>query len=331
MEPKSQSQDLPAFLNDYLQSLSPSTRSGYAADLRLFFSYLKQTRGNLADTPIASFPLDILSSVSAGEISSYLTYLSRYERNGQVYTNEELGKARKLSSLRSMFRYCRQKGLVERDPSREVPMPKAGTEQHSPGIADKTAQTLLERSCDGAGLSPAQHRFHDKTRLRDTAILSLLSGTGIRVSECVALNMSDVFLEKEEIRVERKNGVTMLPIDRDIRSSLDKYLYVRRKANPLPGNEDALFLSLQNRRITVRAVEKLVQKYAALLGEQRVTPQSLRMNFGASLYSATGDAGLVAAALGNTDLAHEKKEMNKLKEKTAPKAFVKTKILPEKD
>src|SRR5699024_8596292 len=132
-------------------------------------------------------------------------------------------------------------------------------------------------------------------KARDLAIITLLLGTGIRVSECIGLNMEDVDFNNDGIKVRRKGGnEAIIYFGDEVRDALEEYLMEREEIITLTGHEDALFLSMQKRRISVRAVENLVKKYADLISSlKNITPHKLRSTYGTSLYRETGDIYLV--------------------------------------
>ena len=119
--------------------------------------------------------------------------------------------------------------------------------------------------------------FHDKTKVRDLALLTLLLGTGIRVSECVGLDISDVDFDNLAIKVRRKGGYEdVVYFGEEVEEALLSYLDQRKHMIPMSGHEDALFLSLQNRRMAVRSVENLVKKYASLVTTtKKITPKPM--------------------------------------------------------
>ena len=152
--------------------------------------------------------------------------------------------------------------------------------------------------------------------MRDVAILTLLLGTGIRVSECVGLDINDVNFKDGGIKVHRKGGYeSIVYFGDEVESALKDYLEQRKQILPKDGHEKALFLSLQNRRITVRAVENLVKKYAGLATSlKKITPHKLRSTYGTSLYRATGDIYLVADVLGHKDVNTTRKHYAAIEE-----------------
>ena len=151
--------------------------------------------------------------------------------------------------------------------------------------------------------------YYQKTKNRDLAILTLLLGTGIRVSECVGLNLTDVDFKNNGITVTRKGGSQMVVyFGEEVEKALRNYLETYRKAvTPLAGYENALFLSTQRRRIGVQAVENMVKKYASQITNKRITPHKLRSTYGTALYKETGDIYLVADVLGHKDVNTTKK------------------------
>ena len=147
-------------------------------------------------------------------------------------------------------------------------------------------------------------KFNEKTRVRDLALVTLLLGTGIRVSECVGLDLSDIDFSNNGLRIHRKGGYeTIIYFGEEVEKALKDYLELREEITPIEGHENALFLSLQNRRITVRAVENLVKKYARTVTTlKKITPHKLRSTYGTALYEETGDIYLVADVLGHKDV-----------------------------
>ena len=130
-------------------------------------------------------------------------------------------------------------------------------------------------------------------------------GTGIRISECVGLNIDDFDFEQNAFVVTRKGGKeVILYLSDEVADALKDYLVERKEIEALPGHENAFFLSIQRRRITQRAVENMVKKYAAIAAplKKKISPHKLRSTFGTNLYRETGDIYLVADVLGHSDV-----------------------------
>ena len=152
--------------------------------------------------------------------------------------------------------------------------------------------------------------YFEKTKNRDLAILTLLLGTGIRVSECVGLDLQDIDFKNNGITVTRKGGNQMaVYFGEEVENALKTYLYTTRKQTvPLSGHENALFLSTQRKRMGVQAVENMVKKYAReVTPNKKITPHKLRSTYGTALYKETGDIYLVADVLGHKDVNTTKK------------------------
>ena len=163
---------------------------------------------------------------------------------------------------------------------------------------------LLDQVEDGTNLTKKELEYHKKTRTRDIALLTLLLGTGIRVSECVGIDMQDINFDVNGIKIRRKGGnEAVVYSGEEVETALLDYLGERDHIIPCEGHEEALFLSLQNKRISVRAVENLVKKYASRVTTlKKITPHKLRSTYGTELYRATEDIYLVADVLGHKDV-----------------------------
>lgn len=298
---------LPRFCREFFIGITPTTSSrtriAYAYDLGVFFHFLKESNPSLADKDVTEFPLSLLDRISPLDIEEYMQYLKVYTHNGAEYTNDERGQMRKLSALRSLYNYFFRKEMIEKNPAALVQMPK----RHEKNIVrldvDEVA-ILLDEAESGEKLTERQKKYHAKTKKRDLAILTLLLGTGIRVSECVGLDLDDIDAKNNGIRVHRKGGKEMVVYFGDeVAEALDEYLDERLQMHPQEGSTEALFLSMQNRRINVRSVENLVKKYARLVTKvKNITPHKLRSTYGTSLYQETGDIYLVADVLGHSDV-----------------------------
>ena len=299
--------ELPPFCRQYFRSIenstAPRTRLGYAYDLRVFFTFLHENNSVLSGKPMNKWGLEILESLAREDLEEYMEYLSYYEKDGTVYTNDEKGKSRKLSALRSMFQYFYTSGLIEKDISRLVNMPKKH-EKPIIRLSQEEVRELIDLVEDGSELTRQELRYHDKTKVRDEALLILFLGTGIRVSELVGLDLQDINFRENAIKVHRKGDYDAIVYFGDeVALALKSYLEERKLIIPKSGSENAFFLSLQKSRITVRAVEKLVKKYASRVTSlKKITPHKLRSTYGTNLYKASGDIYLVADVLGHKDV-----------------------------
>lgn len=298
---------LPAFCKQFFRGIqdytSSRTRLAYAYDIRVFFEYLHENNSICHQMEITEFPLSVLDKITREDIEEYMDYISYYKKEDREITNDERGKKRKLSALKSFYNYYFTSELIQTNPAALVPLPKIHEKEIIRLDADEVA-ILLDQAEDGDKLTKNELRYHQKTKLRDVAMLTLLLGTGIRVSECVGLDIHDVDFKNNGIKIRRKGGYeTVVYFGDEVAEALHDYMEKRIHMIPLEGHENALFLSIQNRRITVRAVENLVKKYASKVTNlKKITPHKLRSTYGTALYQETGDIYLVADVLGHKDV-----------------------------
>lgn len=298
------------FFRSIVQTTSTLTRLAYAYDFRLFFQYLTAENPLFADIEPRLFGDAELSKIQMRDIDGYQDYLTQYYVNNEssgdsrLVQNHELGIMRKLCSLRSLFEYLFKNGHIQANIATLVTLPKLH-EKPILRLEPDEMQKLLDTVATGEGLTKRQQALLKFTRTRDTAMLLLFLGTGIRVSECVGLNLEDIDLDANAFLVTRKGGdQSILYFPSPVADALQDYLQQRQEIQPLEGHEDALFLSLQKRRITQRAVQNLVKKYAQVAAplKKRISPHKLRSTFGTNLYQETGDIYLVADVLGHADV-----------------------------
>ena len=297
--------ELPPFCNEFFIGVenrtTPLTRLGYAYDLRIFFDFvlseLREFRSFNADT----FGLPELDRITETHIESFLEYLNYYRFNGKEYKNDERAKARKLSTLRSFFKYFFNKGKLTKNVASKVQTPKIHEKEIIRLDVDEVAK-LLDEVEFGDKLSERQQGYHKKTKLRDLALISLLLGTGIRISECVGLNITDIDFKNYSFTVTRKGGNRkILYLPEEVADTLRQYLQEDRLLAET--DDPALFLSMQNKRISTRAVEVLVKKYSKLITPlKKITPHKLRSTYGTNLYRETKDIFVVAEVLGHKDV-----------------------------
>lgn len=322
---------LPDFCYDFFvgveNTTSTLTRLNYAYDLRVFFEFLLKETNLFIGKTIQSLTVHDLEYVKASHIERFLSYISHYEVNNKDFSNGERGKARKLSTLKSFFKYFFKKDLITSNVVAKVDMPKIHQKPILRLEADEVAK-MLTIADEGSYMSKQEKAFHNHTRVRDVAILTLMLGTGIRVSECVGLNINDVDFETNGINITRKGGnQEVLYFSDEIKEALFNYLDQDRMQNKLAQDEPALFLSLQNRRISVRAVEILVKKYAKLTTPlKKITPHKLRTTYGTALYRETQDIYIVADVLGHKDVNTTKKHYAAISEDLRRQAANKVKL-----
>lgn len=297
--------ELPYFCEDYLRGVetrtSTLTRLNYVYDLRIFFDFLvkKKYRGK----EVRDLTLEDLERVTDTDMEIYLSYLGNYRFHDKHLSCDERAKARKLSTVRSLYKYFFNKGLIETNNTAKVATPKLH-EKEIIRLEGNEVNAILDTAEFGSGLSRHASGYHDKTKIRDCAILTLFLGTGIRISELVGLNDESIDFSNNSFIVTRKGGnQAILYFSEEVGDALAAYLAQKEEDPRVPPDEHALFLSLQYRRITVRAVENLVKKYAKIVSPlKKITPHKLRSTYGTTLYRETGDIYIVADVLGHKDV-----------------------------
>lgn len=316
---------LPPFCSQFFIGIEPRTSSrtrlAYAYDLMVFFDYIHENNPIYKKMDIREFPISILDEIKPVDIEEYVYHLKIYEKDGVAHANGERGVKRKLASLRTFYNYYFKKELIDTNPAFKVDMPKLHDKAIVRLDSDEVSQ-LLDKVESGADLSKKQTFYHEKTKVRDMAILTLLLGTGIRVSECVGIDINDIDWKNNGVKVHRKGGAEVVVyFGEEVREALLEYADERELINPLEGNENAFFLSMQRKRIGVRAVENLVKKYSKLVTNvKNITPHKLRSTYGTALYQETGDIYLVADVLGHKDVNTTRKHYAALEDDRRRKA-----------
>lgn len=317
---------LPSFCSSFFRGIdqitSSRTKIAYAYDLKVFFGYLIE---ELKIHPsIDDFQLKDVENLTVPELEEYMEFLKyrtkqKITKDGVQETvdilNHNKSIKRKISSLKSFYNYLYKTGMITQNKASLLSLPKLSQEEIIRMDEGEIAQFLDEVE-NGSSLSKKEREFHEKNTVRDLAMMQLMLGTGIRVSECVGLNITDLDFQNNGIRIHRKGGkeVTVYFSD-EVEEGLRAYLSERKQKIAAPGHENALFLSMQNKRIAVRSVEKMVKKYATRVTPlKHITPHKLRSSYGTNLYKETGDIYLVADVLGHSDVNTTKKHYAALEE-----------------
>ncbi|MCD7909137.1 MAG: tyrosine-type recombinase/integrase [Clostridium sp.] len=326
---------LPPFCKDFFRGIEPRTSSrtriAYAYDLGVFFDFLVKENPALSRLDKTAVTLEHLDQLTVGDFEEYMEYLKyRFNDRDQEVMNKERGIKRKISSLKSFYNYFYRTERLNNNPAAKIQLPKLRDKEIIRLDVDEVA-LLLDEVEQGDKLTEKQKQFHEKTRVRDLALLTLLLGTGLRVSECVGLNIKDVDFKNGGLKVYRKGGkeVTVY-FGEEVEQALLDYLEERRHIIPETGSEEALFLSLQKKRMSVRSIENLVKKYAKTISPLKpITPHKLRSTYGTALYRETGDIYLVADVLGHSDVNTTKKHYAALEDQRRRSARNKVKLREE--
>lgn len=335
--------ELPEFVGQFIIGIAPRTsvltRLNYALDIRVFFTYLSKYK--LSGKPLHEITLSDIENISPYDIEKYLDALSSYRMNGKKLSCGEKAKERKLASLRSLYKYLFKKEMISSNVTLKVDMPKIH-DKPIIRLEPDEVRRMIEAVDTGTTLSDRERAANSVTRVRDTAILYLFLGTGIRVSELVGLNKSDLDFENGSFTVTRKGGnksILYLPaetanalkdylawLDAQKEEKTDFALRLRYQ------DDDILFYSMQGGRLGVRAVEKLVKKYAQYAAPlKKITPHKLRSTYATNLYRETEDIYVVADVLGHSDVNTTKRHYAQMSEEHRRRAAEITHIVGSSD
>ncbi len=315
---------LPNFTSDFFRNLSQKnssikTRINYAYDLRLFFNYIIENNPVLCDKTIKTLTVSDLDKIESRDIDLFLEYITLYKKeNYDKYIsvqNGENGRARKLAAIRSMYKYFVKTERIQTNPPALIDAPKIHDKEIVRLEPDETAN-LLDEVENGNDLTKRQKLYHKKAKIRDLAIVTLLVGTGMRVSECVGIDIDDIDFNSNGIKVTRKGGnETVLYFGNEVQEALINYVNERKTIDAKEGHENALFLSSQKTRITARAIQNLVKKYSQVSVKlKKISPHKLRSTYGTTLYNESGDIYLVADVLGHADVNTTKKHYARMED-----------------
>jgi integrase/recombinase XerC len=308
-------QTLPPYCANYFNArndvLEPRTAVSYAGDLNVFFHYIKEANPLYRNVDVSDIPVEAIGNMESTDIEEFLAYLSHYTMNGSENKNGDKAKAHKLATLKAFFKYLVKSHYIDKNPAELVETPKVHKKDI---IALNTEDTerLFTEIQSGNGLTKKQLERHEQNKARDNAILMVLLGTGIRVSELVGLNLSDVDLTANRLSVIRKGGnQDHVYFSEPVANALREYIGdgesniigTRHSYHPAD-DEKALFISYKKNRLAVRSVQYLVSTYADIVfgAGNHISPHKMRSSYGTALYEQTGDLELVSKTLGHASV-----------------------------
>lgn len=308
--------DMPVLVADYIRSIETSTsaltRLNYVYDMRLFLRFLHEEQVDFGDKEPRDFNENDFGRVSLRQMEMYQSYLVQYvsadsdkSETPIVVRNANVSISRKIASLRSFYKYLFKHGYIQSNEAAKLSMPKI-TEKAFVYLERDEINKMLDAIDSGEGFSDRQKAHLEHVRTRDHAIFLMLTGCGIRESELVGLNIEDIDLNESKFLVTRKGGnQAILYLPESVASALKDWMRQREEIIPLPGHESALFLSRERARISVRAVQVLVKKYASVsltLNQKKIAPHRLRATYATNLYRKTNDIYAVSKTLGHKSI-----------------------------
>jgi site-specific recombinase XerD len=291
---------LPNFLRGFFAYLKsnvlPMTRFSYLNDIKFFCQYLIDETDITAAKDTKDIKLSEFKEIKAVDVNIYIDYCRRYTKEVDnqitIYENSNKTLARKKSSLSVMFKQLYRDELLDKnitDGFDPIRVPKA-SEREIKALQDDEVMIMLDAVSTGTHLTKKEHQFWEKTKKRDKAILILFLTYGLRLFELQQLNVSSFNFSRGEFKIYRKRDKeAIMPLNQSVTEVVTDYIENERASDDTIDemNKDALFLSLQGRRMTERQIRELVKKYTSIgLSTSRkagYSPHKLRATAATSL------------------------------------------------
>ena len=292
------------FIEECLLKYQINTVYSYVHDLLVFYKYLKKSNPLLNDKELKDISLDDLSNLNASDINEFQNNLAIPDEENGLRGSRSRAVARKMASVRNFFKYLERMDIIDHDPTKKAAKKKKEIENEIFRLDQDEVKHLIQSVSDTDVQSYHSKVMSEITAKRDLAIIVLLLGTGIRVSECAGIDLDDVNFNTNTISIIRKGGrSTDIYISEQVRNTLKDYINNERESLLNGEDEPALFISLKHRRLSVRSIQYMVEKYGNNLGlTNKLSPHKLRKTYGTALYNKTGDIYMVADVLGHKDV-----------------------------
>ncbi|URJ45424.1 tyrosine recombinase XerS [Paenibacillus polymyxa] len=315
--------DLPWYVTEFIDNkkrkLSPTTLLNYCHDYIIFFDWLIVE--NLTSSNRKEITLETLELLTIREVENFLSFLDYQLGNKKLTIN------RKLSSLKSLFDYLQNKAetsdlkpYIQRNVMAKMDLNAIKESQET--IANRIEGKILRNddfelfrqfvAYDFGEKHKENKRiftFHQFNRERDTAIVSLILGSGLRLSEVAGINMDDLDLNKALVRVVRKGDKEQyVYFSKQALMDLESYLQIRETRYLPDKQENYLFIAApvgrkgKSRRLTQRSIEKLIEKYATAFGKPSLTVHSLRHSFATRYHLENNDVPRLKNQLGHSSI-----------------------------
>ncbi len=291
-------ENLPGFASRYfsynMDIKTPRTLWGYAIDLTSFFEYLETISFHVDKMVISD-----LDSITPEIIENYLEHSKMFMDNGKMKTRSDAAEKRRYSTLSSFFSYYYKLEMIDRNPVDKVTPPYQ--KRYVTKVPTNSDNKELLDFVSSGDLEGKKAVFQERTRNRDIAILLLIMGAGIKASECVNIDLTDLHLESGYITVKNRKSNRNVYVSDYIAQAISRYLIERLSFVTEYGHEDALFISLKYKRICLRSIEIMLKKYSeAVFGtDNNVTAEALKQAFRNNLFNQTMNFTYVADFCGN--------------------------------
>ncbi|WP_058485467.1 tyrosine-type recombinase/integrase [Defluviitalea phaphyphila] len=310
----------PNFVGEFIDSIelekSLQTINAYLLDLTIFFRFLKELP-EFKNIEIKNISPKDLKNITEKEIRDYLKYLDYYtvqviSKKGKIInktvSNTRISKNRKLASLRTFYKYLSKEYPYIKDVAANVNLKVNKKKEIKNKLTGEEIQKFLDTIRKDIGIENQRSmKFHERVKFRDYIIVLILGFTGIRISELVQLDIEDVSMEEQKIKVIRKGGdehLVDLPdlVCKDIKN------YIEYRKAMADVKERALFISLHKKRISPRTVQIMLKKYQYRSNLNiNISPHTFRRSFGMAFYNSTGDIEMTREALGHASVETTRK------------------------
>ena len=312
---------LPGFCMDYIlaREVAVNSRYAYAQDLEIFFRFITEHVKEFQGIQPNEIIETDMKKINIKMLQSFSNHMKLCDMSANT-------RSRRLTSVRGLFKWLWKTDVLDVDCSMKLEMPTADQREEGHVIHylnENEIKEFLEKIRTNTVYEDARKKkSQERWTVRNYAIVSLFLHTGMRLSECVGIDLDDIDLKEQSVQVHRKGGRdTKLYMNDECMAALNEYLRERKEYPVKEGAEKALFISSRGTRITSRMIEKMVKELTEACGLKTGSVHSLRRSYGTVFYDKIGDVYLLSANLGHRSvditakhyakILDSKKRMNK--------------------
>lgn len=254
------------------KKLSKNTLESYQRDILQYQEYLEEKKINYKE-------------VNNENVLGYLDYLKGLDKKASTIS-------RHLASIRLFYQYLLKNKIVKEDPTKGIQSPKI--EKKAPSILSSQEVSLLLEQPNGEGLKS----------IRDKAMLEVAYATGMRVTEIISLNVSDIDIDSSLVTCKNENKQRIIPLGKLSLSALKEYMTIARPNMIKDDNETALFVNVNGKRLTRQGFWKIIKFYKEQAHITKdITPHVLRHSFATHLLQNGADLKSIQTMLGHSDIS----------------------------
>lgn len=254
------------------KKLSKNTLESYQRDILQYQEYLEEKKINY-------------KQVNNENVLGYLDYLKGLDKKASTIS-------RHLASIRLFYQYLLKNKIVKEDPTKGIQSPKI--EKKAPSVLSSQEVSLLLEQPNGEGLKS----------IRDKAMLEVAYATGMRVTEIISLNVSDIDIESSLVTCKNENKQRIIPLGKLSLSALKEYMTIARPNMIKDDNETALFVNVNGKRLTRQGFWKIIKFYKEQAHITKdITPHVLRHSFATHLLQNGADLKSIQTMLGHSDIS----------------------------